>query len=284
MKLGITHFYNEEKLLPFWLKHHKGIFDHVVLIDHHSTDRSVEIIREICPNWEVRESRNLDFNAINTDFEVMCVESEFEADWKIALNTTEFLVTKDLSRAEAHLRANQSSKVVVSAVMIVDKERKDPDPDTPLIDQYPYGMWDSEICYRCIPERLRLMKRQSRSRIIHNALVGAYTPGRHRSHLENALKLNRTEAYIAWFAYAPASGSYLQRKLQIQTRIPKSDIQARHGAYHLIDETLLEEQIAYLSSHAWPIAVNKPKWRIYGAKILGRVFKLWEKSSTILVR
>jgi len=33
-----SHIYNEEYLLPFWLKHHKKIFDHGVIIDNFSTD------------------------------------------------------------------------------------------------------------------------------------------------------------------------------------------------------------------------------------------------------
>ena len=59
MKTVISHFYNEEYLLPFWLKHHKKYFDHGILINYHSTDKSVEIIKEICPDWEI----------INTEYE-----------------------------------------------------------------------------------------------------------------------------------------------------------------------------------------------------------------------
>ena len=29
-----SHIYNEEYLLPFWLNHHKNIFDHGVIIDN----------------------------------------------------------------------------------------------------------------------------------------------------------------------------------------------------------------------------------------------------------
>ena len=47
MKLTvISGIYNEEYLLPFWLEHHRKIFDHGVIVDWHSTDRSLEIIRE----------------------------------------------------------------------------------------------------------------------------------------------------------------------------------------------------------------------------------------------
>lgn len=45
----ISHFYNEEYLLPWWLNHHKNIFDNGILINYGSTDKSVEIIKSICP-------------------------------------------------------------------------------------------------------------------------------------------------------------------------------------------------------------------------------------------
>ena len=77
-KTLISHFYNEEYMLPWFLNHHKQIFDHGVMIDYHSTDRSREIIKEICPTWEVVTSRNLDFQADNIDTEVMDIEREID--------------------------------------------------------------------------------------------------------------------------------------------------------------------------------------------------------------
>ena len=32
MKVLISHFFNEEYMLPWWLKHHREIFDHGVLM------------------------------------------------------------------------------------------------------------------------------------------------------------------------------------------------------------------------------------------------------------
>lgn len=91
MKTIITHFYNEEYLLPWWLNHHKNLFDHGVLIDYGSTDRSVEIIKEICPTWEIVKSRNDVFDAELCDREVEDIEKNIEG-WRIALTITEFLL------------------------------------------------------------------------------------------------------------------------------------------------------------------------------------------------
>ena len=49
----ISHIFNEEYLLPFWLENHKNMFDHGIIIDYCSTDSSVEIIKKYCPTWEL---------------------------------------------------------------------------------------------------------------------------------------------------------------------------------------------------------------------------------------
>ena len=49
-KTCLIHIYNEEYLLPFWLNHHKDIFDDIIIIDYNSTDKSLEICKEISQN------------------------------------------------------------------------------------------------------------------------------------------------------------------------------------------------------------------------------------------
>ncbi len=98
----ISHFYNEEYLLPWWLMHHTKLFDHGILINRGSTDRSVEICRQFAPNWEVRDSKVPEFDAILVDQEVMDIEKEVNG-WKMVLNTTEFLCCLDKEAFFYHL-------------------------------------------------------------------------------------------------------------------------------------------------------------------------------------
>ena len=92
----ISHIFNEEYLLPFWLEYHKNIFEHGIIIDYYSTDRSIEIIRKYCPTWEIITTRNINkdgspnFKAEDVDLEVMDIESRISG-FRICLNTTEFL-------------------------------------------------------------------------------------------------------------------------------------------------------------------------------------------------
>ncbi len=36
----VSHIFNEEYLIPFWLNHHKTMFDQIIIIDYNSTDKS----------------------------------------------------------------------------------------------------------------------------------------------------------------------------------------------------------------------------------------------------
>ena len=71
----ITNVYNEEYLLPFWIEHHKklmddGIIDHVVVVDYRSTDNSMNIIRKMCPTWEILTTKNQHFGAEENDNDI----------------------------------------------------------------------------------------------------------------------------------------------------------------------------------------------------------------------
>ena len=86
----LTNVFNEEYLLPFWLHHHKDMFDEIIVIDYNSTDKSMEICKKICPECKIIKTRNEYFDAQEIDKEFMDIENTIEGI-KIVLNTTEFL-------------------------------------------------------------------------------------------------------------------------------------------------------------------------------------------------
>jgi 5'(3')-deoxyribonucleotidase len=98
----ITNIFNEEYLLPFWLDYHRRIFDHGIVIDYDSTDRSIEIIRSMCPTWEIRRTKHIVegkplFETVRISEECREVEQSITSGYKIYLNTTEWLMlTKPL--------------------------------------------------------------------------------------------------------------------------------------------------------------------------------------------
>lgn len=234
----ISHFWNEEFLLPFWIKHHLPMFDHVVLIDYDSTDRSAEIIRDLAPHWEIRQSRNKIFEANAVDQEVMDIESEFRG-WKVCLNTTEFLVHSDVRSflRDFETRRPDALGLVTLGLIIADTEAEEHQAirtEEPLVLQRTHGYIEHQYAPVKQCGRLRL----GRYRLLHKAIHGHYHKGRHGTDLPNIVHridpgykfsdiLPEDVLHVAAFAYAPMA-HIRPRKLAIQTRIPKDRIRHHH--------------------------------------------------------
>ena len=207
----LTHFYNEEYLLPWWLKHHKDNFDWGVCINYGSTDCSVEIIKDICPNWVVVDSINDSFDARLCDQEVIKYEMQIPG-WKVTLNVTEFLVG-DYSV----LNDEPEQELIIPCNVMVDVDDSTPPlVQRPLIEQKHFGIHFSDT-----GEKLR------RPRCIHNKKSVQYPLGRHyEMHNNEALQ-------VCWYGWSPYTSSSIKRKLQIQHKIPESDKAQGFGREHV---------------------------------------------------
>lgn len=208
-KTIISHFYNEEYLLPWWLNHHKNSFDHGILIDYESTDNSVHIIKDICPHWKIVKSKNKDFDAKLVDQEVIEYEQNITG-WRIALNITEFLVGQ----------LNLDFKNTISQLLI---------PQISFFDWDPYGclnknqkLWEQKK----IGIDYKSMFQLRRARSFHNIQNIKYPLGRHFEtyNCENLL--------IFHYANCISSPEMINRRLQIQHRIPLKDKKLNLGFQH----------------------------------------------------
>lgn len=211
MKTIITHFYNEEYLLPWWLEHHKKIFQYGILIDYDSTDRSVEICKEICPDWLVVKSVNKEFQAHAIDAEVMAYERQF-GGWRIALNVTEFIV----GDVDKHMHGiGRASQYLIPSIAFFDWNPEGTlDRQLPLWQQKKHG----------IHYKKDFMARRARS--LHNVGDITYDAGRHFP------SFNNEDMLIFHYANCISSPEMVQRRLQIQHRIPQHDIQRNMGHQH----------------------------------------------------
>jgi hypothetical protein len=233
MKTILSHFYNEEYLLPWWLNHHKKYFDHGILIDYHSTDQSVEIIKSICPDWKVVTTVNDCFDARKVDQEIMHYESEISG-WKIALNTTEFLYGDfNILKDDVGL-----SQYLVQSLFFVSN---------PEVEEYP----DTTIPLHCsVTEALDFNKPESNIRgvrSIHNHNV-VYDTGRHWSH-GSTHPYSTNDLKIFYYGFAPYNEKVLQRKLQIQNRIPQTDKSMGLGFQHVVSrDELIDRWKSYYSN------------------------------------
>jgi hypothetical protein len=224
----LTHFYNEEVLLPFWLRHHREIFDHGVLVDRGSTDRSLEIIAELVPDWEVVTSRNPLFDARDTDMEMMGLERRY-GGWKIILNVPELLVHDDL---RGHLRelersSPQTRTLAVGMRMMLDPphEQGTPLDDRPLFEQRHHGTRQSST-------------KRHYLRFLHRESHGDYGAGRHFVPRPYTMD---DELVIFKYAWSPWP-QVRPRKMQISEGIPDADVRLgmSWGLFYTVDELDLE--------------------------------------------
>ncbi|SFV34663.1 glycosyltransferase family 2 protein [Hyphomicrobium facile] len=233
-RVVVSHFFNEAYLLPWWLRHHREIFDHGVLIDYHSTDDSVAICRELVPHWEVVSSENATFAALLCDFEVMKHEQRFPDAWKLALNTTEFFVAPGLAKMERVVAQHDLTGVCLPGAVMVDTDpHNPPDPLRPLVEQKATGIWEDEIDFAALA--IPGLTFPTRSRLYHRYAIGAYTPGRHNSHLPRQCNGSRELGSIRWYGFSPWSNAFKARKLQISDRRDSFDVKNGFGAQHQAD-------------------------------------------------
>ena len=142
------------------------------MIDYHSSDRSVEIIRSICPTWDIVPSRNTKFIGEVLGIEVQDLE-ESVSGWKVVLNVTEFIVHNDF---KGYLKSFEKDHPEELGFWTPCFPMVDPphlayqglDPHESLITQRHWGFYDMGVHNRCC-------------RLIHKDIHGHFDHGRHAS-------------------------------------------------------------------------------------------------------
>lgn len=216
----ICHFYDEEYLLPWWLKHHRKIFDHGIMINYSSTDSSVALIQHYCPTWQIFDSRNPEFGPISAiDDEVTDYECKLPGI-KIALNVTEFLYG-NYSQLDELDHPNEFKELAIPVTAIIDDVyNRWYDPRKELI----------QICNRGVSYKKEFDFRNARS--AHNMHL-RYTPGRHIRYY------NTEDLVIFWHGFSPVNDLILDRKMNIGKRIPPDDVKNGFGLHHMFDKNKL---------------------------------------------
>lgn len=246
-RVVISHFFNEAYLLPWWLRHHREIFDHGVLIDCHSTDASVEICRELVPHWEVVSSEHDTFSSLLCDFEVMKHEQRFPDAWKLAINTTEFFMAPGLAKMERVMLQHDLIATRLPTAVMVDRDPADrPDPARPLVLQKTAGLWEGDIDFEALA--IPGLSQMQCGRIYHRHPIGAYTPGRHGSHLPRQSNASRELGSIWWYGFSPWSNALKARKLQISAKRDIFDVKSGFGPQHRTNLTDLDDRWSKLAS------------------------------------
>lgn len=230
-KTILSHFYNEEYLLPWWLKHHKRFFDHGIMIDYNSTDKSCSIIKDICPTWDIVKTRNQYFDSEVIDREVEYYESLVDG-WRVCLNTTEFLVG-DYRYLDVISNMPQC-QILLGNMIFVDTEKSKLDFNAPLYNQITNGfIEDVNGIYH-----LGIGSRAFRS--MHNFAIN-YPPqgGRHFHGPSNVKNL-----IIFYYGYLLGVNKMLHRKTQIQNNMSAHEYSRfPQGHPNIVNKSLFIDRI-----------------------------------------
>ena len=233
-KTIFSHFYNEEYLLPWWLKHHREIFDHGVMINYASTDSSVDIIRDLCPTWEIVDSINHVFDATIIEREIENYELHHKG-WKMVLNTTEFIIGDFKKLDDYDLQA----ELICKCHIMVDSEEnefREPDKNLSLLKTRTNGI---DLTLKHSED----FSKDRGCRLIHKNDEYRYPLGRHYH------ESNTDLFHVLWYGYSPFTERLLERKLQIKDRIPLDNIKRKLGFEHMYPrEKMIEEMKRYQRS------------------------------------
>lgn len=225
----ISHIFNEEYLLPFWLEHHSKIFDNGIIIDYYSTDRSIEIINKFCPTWTVIKTKNLNidgspnFKADLIDIEVNEIEKTING-YKICLNTSEFLMINKSKNDFINSLSRGMYYNIESHSVMTSKEYSYPNNTVEFFKD------------------IDLFSNNGRGhRTLHSDSKCNYTLGRH-SQLSGTSQTNiyRKDFFILWCGFYPWNNKFIERKMQIQQNIPKFDKDRGLGIQHILDNHKLK--------------------------------------------
>ncbi len=236
----ISHFYNEEALLKYWIRHHAPMFNCAVLINHKSTDASVDIIRREAPStWNIVDTWLPDFCAVNTDNEVAGYENSFEnRDWRLALTTTEFLFTVGFRRKNNPVFAQLDEGVDairISSVSLIDDDvgmKSRVNHGTALIKQkHKYYFKSDEDDGKEETEEERYLNNHY-NRYMHRmrTMENPYWLGRHNFKYPYVSK----PLFILKYLYSPYP-EFFSRKLQIRNRMAESNIKEKWGFQHMME-------------------------------------------------
>ena len=254
----ISHIRNEALLLPHWIAQHWPMFDAATIIDYASTDDSLDIIRSLAPEWRIVRSQNVNFDAIDADFEVMQIES-YTPGWKVALNVTEFLVAPNLRAVLKSAEQSDFFGITGESFVLIDKARLGMAgiaADTALLQQLHHGHQEEAA-------------KATRRRLIHRWRTGGYVHGRH-SWMRGPTAYSSDLLYAS-LSYAPWDDAMIERKVAIGNQISEHDRKKGLGFQHLRDAAALRRDFNAAAEVAGDLRDN-PLWtRLTGAAVLSAV-------------
>jgi UDP-glucose 4-epimerase len=231
------------------------MFDEIIVIDYNSTDKSMEICKNICPKAKIITTKNDYFEAIKIDEEFMDIENTIDGI-KIILNTTEFLFCE---KSVKDLFIDNNEKIAYNIKV------------TCPFSLCTYNINNSYELFNNLLNNDVVYDYYRGSRFIHTYENGRYGAGRHNLININSIPTNK--AHIIWLGFYPLNDKLLKRKLQIQQNIPQSDKDRGAGFQHLWSkEKILSVNNEYANSGVPLNLLNLELYNLLNSKYKNKTF------------
>lgn len=291
----LSHFLNEEFLLPYWIRHHLGMFDKAILIDYGSTDRSVEIIRELAPHWEIRKTNVKKFEEPAIGEEIQEIEMAMPAgEWKVVLNTTEFLLVDDLKVFIARFEEEfpQLPGFRATGVIMIDsvEEQFQPLTQENILLQRHHGCLERAGEMNIVTSSMA----PSRCRFVHKLPCGGYCNGRHTTMfqvglraidrkygskqnldirewkdapesewMQNAWYGIHPEIYVCWFGRYSPFEAIKKRAAFLDYTVPRPSFLNQQPPANPDDTSYLDVELKFARKRAYDLCQFVPTYRKY---------------------
>lgn len=240
--------------MPIWVKHHLEFFPNAVLVDYHSDDKSVEIIRKLAPSWRIITSQNRTFDAARADEEIMDIEASVRGA-KVVINTTDFLQlgSRDIALIESKLESFEDFGLAIPGVIAIQANKGLLEGDgfpasktAAAITACIFDRGKQKIVETKIARKSRLAKAyeyfqtgylrevgnpKMRTKLIHSFKSGQYGVGRHSWEVPSIPALDSKAIHLGMY---PWNHSFVERKLAMRKAVPKRDLLRGRGLQHTL--------------------------------------------------
>jgi glycosyltransferase involved in cell wall biosynthesis len=246
--------WNEELMMPFFLRHYLAFSEKIVVFDNESTDRTAEIVRA-CPRAELRSYATDNQNSERSKLSIKnqaYKESRGRADWVIVCDVDEFLYHPRLVGLLGFYRLMGINFPKVRGFDIVPGRM--PDTSDNLAEQYrlgvPSGRYDKRIIFS--PE-----------------LDMDFAPGSHRAAKPNGSRETRRPKLKLLHYKMLTADYFVQRNRLLGARRSKDNIQNHWGTHYTAPAEVMVKQ--YETAFADRLPVDSWRERPFWHRALGKL-------------
>lgn len=126
MKIDLyTQVRNEEKLMPYFLRHYETFVDNIFIIDDKSTDKTVEIAKKNSKVKILKPNYKIDFDEItrNNYFEDIYKKySRKDTDWVIYVDGDEFIYHKNILKVLKEQQERKRKLIKVNGYAMISRK------------------------------------------------------------------------------------------------------------------------------------------------------------------